>query len=127
MQLTIKKSVFAIIGTLAFSSAAFAQEVTPAVEGVVAAGTKIEFIKDGFKGTEGPVQLPDGGFVFTETQDNRITRISPDGSVSSWLSNSNGANGLGFTPNGDLYAVQVVDNRVGIIFPEARKKTLADN
>ena len=101
--------------------------VTPAIPGVVQAGTKIELIKDGFTGTEGPVTLPDGSLIFTETQANRVTRIGPDGATSVFVEGSNGANGLGFTPNGDLYAVQVLKPRVGIIFPSPKVKTLADN
>jgi sugar lactone lactonase YvrE/peroxiredoxin len=101
--------------------------VTPAITGVVAEGTPIELIKEGFKGTEGPVTLPDGSLIFTETQDNRITRIAPDGSTSSFVEGSNGANGLGFTANGDLYAVQVLKTRVGIVFPPPKVRTLADN
>jgi gluconolactonase len=100
---------------------------TPAIAGVVAAGTKIELIKEGFTGTEGPVTLPDGSLIFTETQANRVTRIAPDGSTSVFVEGSNGANGLGFTANGDLYAVQVLKPRVGIIFPPPKVKTLADN
>jgi gluconolactonase len=101
--------------------------VTPAVPGVVTVGTPIELIKEGFKGTEGPVGLPDGSLLFTETQDQRITRIATDGSTSAFLEQSNGANGLGFTPQGDLVAVQVNQTRVGIVYPPGRVKTLADN
>lgn len=101
--------------------------VTPAIAGVVEAGTKIELIKDGFTGTEGPVALPDGSLIFTETLANRVTRIAQDGSTSVFVEGSNGANGLGFTANGDLYAVQVLKPRVGIIFPPPKVKTLADN
>lgn len=105
-----------------------AQEAVPtAIPDVVAAGTKIEFIRDGFKGTEGPVQLPDGSVAFTETQDARITRIAADGSVSSYLENSNGSNGLGFAANGELLSVQQVKPRVGVIAPADKVRTLADN
>lgn len=119
-----------LLGTVA--SSAWAQDkpaaaVTPAIAGVVAAGTKIELIKEGFTGTEGPVALPDGSLIFTETQANRVTRIAQDGSTSVFVEGSNGANGLGFTSNGDLYAVQVLKPRVGIIFPPPKVKTLADN
>ena len=99
----------------------------PAIPGVVAAGSRIELIKDGFTGTEGPVTLPDGSLIFTETQANRVTRIAGDGSTSTFVEGSNGANGLGFTANGDLYAVQVLKPRVGIIFPPPKVRTLADN
>jgi gluconolactonase len=101
--------------------------VTPGIPGVVSAATPIELIREGFSGTEGPVALPDGSLIFTETQANRITRIAADGSTSTFLDNSNGSNGLGFTANGDLYAVQVQKTRVGIVYPSARAKVLADN
>ncbi len=120
--------VGALASTLAHAQAqAGAEVVTPAIAGVVAAGTRIELIKEGFNGTEGPVTLPDGSLIFTETADNRVTRIAPDGSTSTFVERSNGANGLGFTANGDLYAVQVLKPRVGIIFPPTKARTLADN
>ncbi|MGH6648520.1 SMP-30/gluconolactonase/LRE family protein [Aquabacterium sp.] len=100
--------------------------IVNAIPGVVAAGTKVELIKEGFSGTEGPVGLADGSLIFTETQVNRITRIWPDGTVTGFLDNTNGANGLGFTPNGDLYAVQVQRTRVGIIHPSTHAKTLTE-
>lgn len=103
-----------------------AGKTTPGIAGVVAAGTPIELIKDGFTGTEGPVVLPDGSLIFTETTANRITRIAADGSTSTYLDNTNGSNGLGFTANGDLYAVQVLKPRVGIVHPASHARTLAD-
>lgn len=109
------------------ATAAHAQQATPGIAGVVAPGTPIELIKEGFDGTEGPVTLPDGSLIFTETTANRVTRIAADGSTSVFVEGSNGANGLGFTPNGDLYAVQVLKPRVGIIFPQPHARTLADN
>jgi gluconolactonase len=100
--------------------------ITAGIPGVVAAGTRIELIKEGFSGTEGPVALPDGSFAFTETQAARITRIAPDGTISTLLSDTNGANGLGFGAHGELYAVQVQQPRVGIIYPPERAKTLVE-
>lgn len=115
-----------ILGAWAMAASVQAQEVTPAIAGVVTAGTKVELIKEGFNGTEGPVALPDGSFAFTETLANRITRIAADGSTSTFLDNSNGSNGLGFTANGDLYAVQVLKPRVGIVYPAAKAKVLVE-
>ena len=133
-RLTLGRALLAasVAGIFA-SAAAQAQSpapsgaVTPAIAGVVAAGTPIELIKEGFTGTEGPVALPDGSLIFTETNANRVTRIAPDGSTSTFVEGSNGANGLGFTANGNLYAVQVLKPRVGIIFPPTKARTLADN
>lgn len=113
------------------STAVIAQDqaaalVTPAIAGVVAAGTKIELIKEGFTGTEGPIALPDGSLIFTETQANRITRIAEDGSTSVFVEGSNGSNGLALAPNGDVYAVQVLKPRVAVVFPDAKRKVLVD-
>lgn len=117
-----------LLGLLCLGAPASAQvATTPAIAGVAAARTTVELIKEGFKGTEGPLALPDGSLVFTETQANRITRIAPDGSTASFLENSNGANGLGFNRRGELIAVQVADTRVGVVYPAGREKTLADN
>lgn len=100
--------------------------VTPAIADVVAEGTRIELIKEGFNGTEGPVALPDGSFAFTETLANRITRIAPDGSITTYLDNTNGSNGLGFGPHGELYTVQVLKPQVGIIHPPQKAKVLVE-
>ena len=130
----VGRALLAASAAGAFASAAVQAQspapsgaVTVAIAGVVAAGTPIELIKEGFNGTEGPVALPDGSLIFTETTANRVTRIAPDGSTSAFVEGSNGANGLGFTANGDLYAVQVLKARVGIIFPQPRARVLADN
>ncbi|MEO7580582.1 MAG: SMP-30/gluconolactonase/LRE family protein, partial [Massilia sp.] len=120
------------LGSVAIVAAGLSQAATetalttPAIAGVVNAGTTIELIKEGFNGTEGPLALPDASFAFTETVANRITRIAPDGSTSTFLDNSNGSNGLGFGANGDLYAVQVLKPRVGIVYPPEHARALAD-
>lgn len=117
-----------LLGGVVAISAAHAQEaVSQAIPGVVAAGTKIEQIKDGFKGTEGPVALPDGSLAFTETQASRITRIAADGTTSTFLENSNGSNGLGFNAKGELISVQVDDTRVGVVYPQGHERTLASS
>jgi gluconolactonase len=126
----LTKLAFGALALMAASAAQAAAEgalQTPAIAGVVATGTTIELIKEGFNGTEGPLALPDTSFIFTETTANKITRIAADGSTSTFLDNSNGSNGLGFGTNGDLYAVQVLQPRVGIVYPAAHARTLADN
>ncbi|MCB5188156.1 SMP-30/gluconolactonase/LRE family protein [Methylobacillus caricis] len=100
--------------------------VTPAIAGVVAGGVKIRLIKDGFTGTEGPLGLPDGSLIFTETQANRITRIDENDNVTTYIADSNGANGLALSVNGELYAAQTLKPRVGIIHPADKAKVLAE-
>lgn len=106
------------------------ETVATAIPGVVAAGTKIEVIKSGFTGTEGPVGLPDGSLIFTETQANRITRIDKDtNQTSTFLEATNGSNGLGFDAKGRLVSVQTTPGatRIGVIYPKGSEATLTDN
>ena len=103
---------------------------TPAIAGVAAAGTPVEVIKSGFTGTEGPIGLPDGSLIFTETQANRITRIDKDtNQTSTFLESTNGSNGLGFDAKGRLISVQTVpgQTRIGVIYPKGAVATLTDN
>lgn len=100
------------------------------IPGVVAAGTKVEIIKAGFTGTEGPVGLPDGHLIFTETQANRITKIDKDtGATSTFLENTNGSNGLGLDAKGRLISVQTTpgQTRIGVIHPASAITTITDN
>lgn len=124
-----------LLGALIAAVPAFAQQsaapapaaplLTPAIPGVVAAGTPVQLIREGFQGTEGPVTLPDGSLIFTETQASRITRIAADDSISTFLENSNGSNGLGFNSRGELISVQTVKPQVGVVYPPAGVKVLA--
>jgi len=125
---TLAKIINGIV-LVAISSSAFisvhssaADTLASAIPGVTAAGTKLEFIREGFEGTEGPIAAPDGSFLFTETRANRITRIAPDNSISTFLENSNGSNGLAFNDKGELITVQVNTNQVGIVYPKGKEK-----
>jgi len=117
-----------LVTSMALAIPVLAEEVlTPPIPGVAAANTKVELIKDGFTGTEGPIGLSDGSLLFTETQANRIVRITPDNKVATFLENSNGANGLAFNSNGELVAVQTLKPQVGIIYPKGKETVFADN
>jgi gluconolactonase len=101
-----------------------------AIPGVIAAGTKIEVIKGGFTGTEGPIGLPDGSVIFTETQANRITRIDKDtNATTTFLENTNGSNGLAWDAKGRLLSVQTTPGatKVGAIYPKGSESTVTDN
>jgi gluconolactonase len=106
-----------------------AETVATAIPGVIAAGTKVEVIKSGFTGTEGPIGLPDGSLIFTETQANRITRIDANNQTSTFLENTNGANGLAFDAKGRLISVQTTPGKtlIGVLYPKGQEATLSDN
>jgi gluconolactonase len=103
--------------------------VETAIPGVVAAGTPMVLIKTGFEGAEGPVGMPDGSVLFTETRAARVTRIDPDGNISTFVEHSNEANGLGFDAQGRLIAVQRApkNQKVGILYPPDKVAVLADS
>jgi len=106
-----------------------AETTATAIPGVIAAGTKVEVIKSGFTGTEGPIGMPDGSLIFTETQANRITRIDQDNNVTTFLENTNGSNGLAFDSKGRLLSVQTTPGKtlIGVIYPKGQEATLSDN
>ena len=131
-------AAIAIFGLLC-SSSSFAQPggqppppatdtVAPDIPGVVAAGTKVQVIKEGFQGTEGPIGLPDGSLIFTETNANRITKIDKDNNVSTFLENTNGSNGLAFDAKGRLITVQTTpgQTKIGVVYPKGSETVLAD-
>lgn len=123
-----QRRLLPLMATISLLSSASAEEqpLSP-IPGVIDADGKIEFIKDGFDGTEGPITLPDGSALFTETKANRITRIAPDNTISTFLENTNGSNALAFAPTGELISVQQLNPKVGVIYPADREKTLVDN
>jgi len=104
-----------------------AETTATAIPGVIAAGTKVEVIKSGFSGTEGPIGMADGSFLFTETQANRITRIDKDNNPTTFLENTNGSNGLAFDSKGRLISVQTTPGKtlIGVIFPKGQEATLS--
>ncbi|MDH4065182.1 MAG: SMP-30/gluconolactonase/LRE family protein, partial [Acidobacteriota bacterium] len=100
------------------------------VPGVVDAGTKIVVIKSGFTGTEGPIGLPDGSLIFTETQASRITRIDKDtDATTTFLEDTNGSNGLAWDAKGRLISVQTTPGatKIGVIYPKGSETTITDN
>ena len=127
-------SLVLLLSPVAFAQGAAQQPpptdtATPAIPGVAAAGTKVVVIKSGFQGTEGPIGMPDGTLIFTETQANRITRIAADGTTSTFLENTNGSNGLAFDAKGRLISVQTTpgQTKIGVIHPKGAEAVLSDN
>ncbi len=109
--------------------AALTETTAPDIPGVIAGGTKVMPIKDGFQGTEGPITLPDGSLIFTETNASRITKIDKDNVVSTFMENTNGANALAFDTRGRLIAVQTMPGsmRVGVIYPRGSEAVFTDS
>jgi gluconolactonase len=103
------------------------ETVAPTIPGVVAAGTKVQIIKDGFEGTEGPVAMSDGSVIFTNAQ--HVTKIDKDNNVSNFLDNPNLPNALAFDSKGRLIAVMTAQGKasISVIYPKGSEIVLAGN
>jgi len=102
--------------TLTLTASAFRQASPSGIPDVVAAGTAVELIKEGFVFTEGPVATADGGLLFSDllTAD-KIYRVAPDGNITVFREQTNGMNGLAVSANGDVYGVESNGKRVSRI------------
>ena len=80
------------------------ETVAPAIPGVVAAGTKVKIVKDGFQSSEGPIAMPDGTTLFTEPGASKVHKIDKNGTISVFLENTDRANGLALDSKGRLIA-----------------------
>ena len=134
MRNTLVPAIFVLAGAVLAAQGGqtppvAAETTATAIPGVIAAGTKVEVIKSGFSGTEGPIGMPDGSLIFTETQANRITRIDANNQTSTFLENTNGSNGLAFDSKGRLISVQTTPGKtlIGVIYPKGQEATLSDN
>ena len=94
-----------------FAGAARAQS-PGGIAGVVAPGVVPELVQEGFVFTEGPVGTPDGGLYFSDIRPNRIHYLDPGGKISLVREQTNGANGLALTRDGDLIAAEGEGKRI---------------
>jgi gluconolactonase len=85
---------------------------SPGIAGVVAPGVEPELVQEGFVFTEGPLGTPDGGLYFSDIRPNRIYRLDASGKIELVRENTNGANGLALTREGDLLAAEGAGKRV---------------
>jgi gluconolactonase len=110
----------------------------PAFDAIVPPGATIEKLAGGFGFTEGPVWSPDGYLLFSDPNNNRIYRWTPDGEVSVFRTNSGytgmdiaeygqpGSNGLAFDREGRLTILEHGNRRVTRIEKNGIVTVLAD-
>jgi gluconolactonase len=90
---------------------------TPGIAGVVAAGTRVELVAQGLRGTEGPIPMPDGALLFTEQGASVITKVDAQGNRTTFLEKTNGANGLTYDQKGRLIATQPATREIAVLTP----------
>src|SRR6266446_9876529 len=91
--------VAAIIGLLALPALA---QSPAGIPGVVAPGVVPQLVQEGFVFTEGPVGTADGGLYFSDIRVSKTHYLDPGGKISVARENTNGANGLALTRDGEL-------------------------
>lgn len=99
------------------------ETVAPGIPGVVAAGTKVAIVKDGFQSSEGPIAMPDGTTLFTEPGASKVHKIDKSGAITTFVENTNRANGLALDSKGRLIATTALT--IDVLHPPAAKATLA--
>src|SRR5215475_2417850 len=76
---------------------------TPAgILGVLAPGSVPELVQEGYVFTEGPVGSADGGLYFSDIRVSKTYFLDAGGKISVARENTNGANGLALTRDGEL-------------------------
>ena len=73
----------------------------PSLEETAMADVRIVATGLGFP--EGPVAMQDGSVILTEIRNRRVSRITPDGTVTTLSDTGGGPNGLALGPDGALY------------------------
>ena len=94
------------------------------IDTLVEAGS-FERIATGFNFTEGPVWHPDGYLLFSDVRANTIYQWTPAGSVETFRSPSEYANGLAFDRQGRLIACEHRTRRISRTEPDGTVVTLA--
>ena len=119
-----KRSAIAAAAFVALLAApALAQTGIP---GVIAPGAEPELVQEGFVFTEGPVGAPDGSLYFSDIRPNRIYHLEPGGKIALIREQTNGANGLALTRDGDLLAAEGDGKRISKRSPDGTVTTVVE-
>jgi gluconolactonase len=99
------------------------------IPGVVAGGSPIERLLEGYDGLDDPIGLMDGTLVFSEPDGLRLHRMNTEtNEVSVLVAQSNESHGVSQHADGRLISAQAWDGstRIGVIYPPGSEAVLAD-
>lgn len=109
-----------LVMPLALGALARAQESDASSTSPLVPGAEARRLATGFEFTEGPVWVPAGYLLFSDTRANRILRWAPDAEVGVFLEPSGRANGLALDLQGRLVACQAEARGLASIDLETR-------
>jgi len=102
-----------IIATLApIASVQALAQAPDGIPGVLAPGAVPELVQEGFVFTEGPLGTADGGLYFSDIRVSKVFYIDASGKTSLVRENTNGANGLALTRDGELLFAEGEGKRI---------------
>jgi len=95
-------------------------------QSLIKGAAKVEKLAGGFIFTEGPAADAKGNVYFSDIPNNKIHIWSLEGKLSTFIENSEGANGLYFDKDGNLIACQGGGKKLVSIDPKGKITVLAD-
>ena len=101
----------------------------PDIAGVIKGGTLPEIVVRGLRSADDPLWLPNIGLVFTESQNNRVVRLSDDDQVTTFVGDLQGPLGMTLDRQGRLISLQTRAGVAGprVIWPAGKEMVLADS
>jgi gluconolactonase len=94
-----------------------AETEATSIAGVVAAGTKVQLVKEGFRDAQGATAAPDGSLLFAERSTNRIHKVDKDGNISTYMENTRGVHNFSFDSKGRAIGLRWDPPQVALIAP----------
>ncbi|PWT87299.1 MAG: gluconolactonase [Proteobacteria bacterium] len=104
--------VLVLAALLAGASLPALAQPADGIPNVLAPGVAPELVQEGFVFTEGPVGTADGGLYFSDIRVSRTFYLDTSGKISLVRENTNGANGLALTRDGELLFAEGEGKRI---------------
>jgi len=106
-----------------------ALQPSPAIPGVIAAGTMPEVVLKGLTSSDDPFWLPNVGLIFSESQANRIVRLDEHDQPVTFIGGLLNPLGMTFTAQGELVSIQTKPGSLGprVVWPKGHERIIADS
>ena len=79
--------------------------IAPEIPGEVKGGTRVHVVVDGLAQTDGPSAMADGTLLYWDLTQRRIGKVAPDGTPSTFLSDTDGSSAITKTSYGTWPAI----------------------